>query len=51
MKYIFRAFFKTVRFIVGPILLLGERLNTSKGVVRTPEAQQIVDRKCKALAL
>ncbi len=51
MKFMFRLFFKTVRFVLGPILLLWEQLNPPKGVERTPEAQQIVDRKCQALAL
>ena len=51
MKFIFKAFFKTVRFVLGPIMLLWERLTPPKGVVRSPEAQKIVDQKCQALAL
>ncbi len=51
MKFIFKAFFKTVRFVLGPILLLWERLTPPKGVVRSPEAQKLVDQKCQALAL
>jgi len=51
MKFIFKAFFKTVRFVLGPFLLLWERLTPPKGVVRSPEAQKIVDQKCQALAL
>lgn len=51
MKFIFKAFFKTVRFVLGPFLLLWERLTPPKGVVRSPEAQKSVDQKCQALAL
>jgi glutaredoxin len=51
MKFIFKAFFKTVRFVLGPILLLWERSFPPKGIVRTPEAQKSVDQKCQALAL
>jgi glutaredoxin len=51
MKWLFRTFFKTLRLILGPILLLRERLSAPEGLVRTPEAQQQVDQQCRGLAL
>jgi len=51
MKFLIRSFFKTLRLILGPFLLLNERLSAPKGLVRTPEAQQAVDRQCADLAL
>lgn len=51
MKFLIRTFFKTLRIVIGPFLLLAERLSAPKGMVRTPEAQQDVDRQCRSLAL
>jgi glutaredoxin len=51
MKWLFRTFFKTLRLILGPFLLLQERLTAPKGVVRGPEAQAEIDRQCRDLAL
>jgi len=47
MKY----FFKLVRLIVGPFLLLSEQMNKPKGVLRTTDEQTRVDGECKQLAL
>jgi len=51
MKPVIRAFFKTLRLVLGPVMLLKERLTQPKGVQRTPEAQAIVDQQCQRLAL
>jgi glutaredoxin len=51
MKWLFRTFFKTLRLVLGPVLLLRERLTAPKGLVRAPEAQREVDRQCRDLAL
>jgi glutaredoxin len=51
MKWLFRTFFKTLRLVLGPVLLLRERLTAPTGVVRSPQAQQAVDRQCRDLAL
>ncbi|MFZ5482621.1 MAG: glutaredoxin family protein [Pseudomonadota bacterium] len=51
MKPMIRAFFLTLRAILGPFLLLKERLTAPTGVVRTPEAQAAVDQACRQLAL
>lgn len=47
MKY----FFKALRMILSPFMLLWEFVTTPKGIVRTPEAQQQVDAQTKGLAL
>ena len=51
MKFLIRAFFKTVRAVLGPVLLLKEKLTTPTGIVRSQAAQEEVDRQCRALAL
>ncbi len=51
MKWLFRMFFRTLRAVLGPILLLKERLTAPAGLVRSPEAQQAVERQCRDLAL
>ena len=51
MKIIIRTFFKTLRLILGPVMLLKETLTRPKGIVRTAAAQQSVDLQCQSLAL
>ena len=51
MKFLIRAFFKTVRAVLGPVLLLKEKLTTPTGIVRSQPDQEEVDRQCRALAL
>lgn len=51
MKFLLRAFFKTLRAVLGPLLLLKEKLSTPKGVVRDQAAHEEVNRQCQALAL
>jgi glutaredoxin len=51
MKTFIRAFFKTLRVILGPVMLLKEKLTRPRGVVRPTAAQQSVDRACQNLAL
>ncbi len=51
MKLFFRYFFRTLRIILGPFMLLGELLTTPKGIERSPGAQQKVDEESKNLAL
>lgn len=51
MKPIIRSFFKALRLILGPIMLLKEWATRPKGLVRPAEQQQAVDRQCQALAL
>jgi glutaredoxin len=51
MKPIIRAFFQTVRLLLGPVMLLKERLTQPKGVQRDAAAQDAVDLQCQSLAL
>lgn len=51
MKTVVRAFFRTLRLVLGPFMLLKERLTRPSGVQRTPEAQASVDLQCQSLAL
>ena len=51
MKPIIRAFFKTLRLVLGPVMLLKERLTQTKGVQREPAAQTMVNLECQNLAL
>jgi glutaredoxin len=46
-----KILFRMLRLILGPVLLLKEKLEAPKGVARSPEAQQEVDRQCRDLAL
>ncbi len=51
MKPVIRSFFKVLRIVLGPFMLLKEWATRPTGVVRPPEQQQAVDRQCQALAL
>ena len=44
-------FFKSLRTVLGPVMLLKETLTRPKGLVRPPAAQQAVDLACRDLAL
>jgi glutaredoxin len=51
MKWFFRIFFRTVRIILGPFMLLWEILTTPKGVVRPAEVQKEIDEQTRKLVL
>ena len=51
MKTIIRAFFRTLRAVLGPFMLLKERLTQPRGVVREPALQTTVNLQCQNLAL
>ncbi len=51
MKTVIRAFFRTLRIVLGPVMLLKERLTQPTGVVRETAAQARVDQQCQSLAL
>lgn len=51
MKFVFRMFFKTLRIVIAPLILLWEFVTTPKGVVRSPHAQRQIDAECSNLAL
>ncbi len=51
MKPVVRLFFKTLRVILGPFLLLGDWLTRPKGIVRPEAEQQAIDARTRNLAL
>jgi len=51
MKFVFRLFFKTLRTLLGPVMLLWEFVSRPKGLVRQPAMQQKVDQQCRSITL
>jgi glutaredoxin len=51
MKWFIRLFFKTIRAIIGPILLFVDWVTSPKGMVRPAEQQSQVDRETQNLVL
>jgi glutaredoxin len=51
MKFVIRTFFKTLRIVLGPFMLLWEAATRPRGLARAPAAQQQVDEQCQSLAL
>ncbi len=51
MRLIIRYFFRTLRLILTPFMLLSEKLSTPEAVARSTEEQAEVDRACQELAL
>jgi glutaredoxin len=51
MKTFIKLFFKTVRFVLGPFMLLWELLSRPAGVKCSLDVQAVVDRQCQSLAL
>ncbi len=46
-----KLFFKTLRFILEPFILLWDKVFVPKGIERTAEEQEIVDKKTQNLSL
>lgn len=51
MKPLIRLFFKTLRLVLAPFLLLGNWLTQPQGVVRPAAEQQAIDARTQKLAL
>jgi glutaredoxin len=51
MKIFIRLFFKTLRVILGPVILLKEIITRPKGQTRPQAAQEKVDQQCQSLVL
>jgi len=51
MRVIIRYFFRTLRLLLTPFMLLSEKLSTPESVTRTAEAQARADEASKNLAL
>ena len=51
MKTVIRTFFRTLRIVLGPVMLLKERLTQPAGMQRAAAEQAKVDQQCQSLAL
>jgi glutaredoxin len=51
MRLFIRYFFKTAQYIIGPVILLGDKLFPPRGMVRSPAEQQQVDASSSKLVL
>jgi glutaredoxin len=51
MKALIRLFFRTLRILLGPLMLLKERLSRPVALKRSAEQQAAVDRQCASLSL
>ncbi|WP_083026360.1 glutaredoxin family protein [Vreelandella lionensis] len=51
MRILIRYFFRGVRVLLAPVMLISEKLSTPKAVERTSEEQAQVDAACQQLAL
>lgn len=51
MKSLVRLFFRTLRVVLGPVMMLWEFVTRPKGVVRPAARQQQIDQECRALVL
>lgn len=51
MRIVIRYFFRTLRVILTPVMLISEKLSTPKAISRTPEDQARLDQACQQLAL
>ncbi|WP_459718496.1 glutaredoxin family protein [Sideroxyarcus sp. TK5] len=51
MRTLIRMFFRTLRLVLMPFMLLWAKLAMPKGVVRSAEAQQQVERECAKMSL
>lgn len=51
MKIIIRTFFKVVRVVLGPVMLLKEKVTRPQGIIRTPAAQALADKDSQSLVL
>jgi glutaredoxin len=51
MKILIRYFFKTLRLVLGPFMLVWEVVSRKKPVPRAPALQAQVDQQCRSLVL
>ena len=51
MKSVIKVFFRTLRIVLIPFMLLWELLTTPSGIARPAAAQQKVDQECRDLVL
>lgn len=51
MRVLIRYFFRGVRLVLAPVMILSEKLSTPNAIERTSDEQARVDQACQRLAL
>nr|WP_283744690.1 glutathione S-transferase N-terminal domain-containing protein [Sideroxydans sp. CL21] len=51
IRWMIRKFFRALRLMLTPFMLLWAKLSMPEGMVRADEAQQKIDKECASLAL
>lgn len=51
MRFIIRYFFRTLRLILTPFMLISEKISTPSGIKRSSDEQAKIDQACEDLAL
>lgn len=51
MRVLIRYFFRGVRLVLAPVMIISEKLTTPSAIERTTEEQTRVDQACQRLAL
>ncbi|TDN97840.1 MULTISPECIES: glutaredoxin family protein [Halomonas] len=51
MRLLIRTFFRGMRLVLAPVMLITEKLSTPQAIERSPEEQASVDAACRHLAL
>ena len=51
MKLVVKLFFRLIRILLHPVMLLWEFVTTPGGIVRDAAVQQQVDQQCRNLVL
>ncbi len=51
MKWLIRYFFKGLRALLGPIMLLGDKLSSPRSIKRSAQEQKQIDEQTRKLAL
>jgi len=51
MKWFLRLFFKSIRAVLGPVILFGDWITTPRGIKRPDEQQKKIDEESRQLAL
>lgn len=51
MKWLIRSFFKLIRLVLAPMMIIYEWVTTPKGVARSPQAQAELDAQTATMTL
>ncbi|HSP57463.1 MAG TPA: glutaredoxin [Halomonas sp.] len=51
MRILIRTFFRGLRLVLAPVMLISEKLSTPQAIERNPDEQARIDAACRNLAL